>query len=344
MACCKKMDCFNTSAGTCVSILSASATPLCPRNFQGISSNLSVTFSLGGYTFSEVFGSDTLDFKFTRAVCDGRQTQDATECTSARACDTATCMTEVTSANQEPRACPVQINPAMQGEEWKTTVACMPCSGSGEPQAHFITQAGWGEGCARECTQQLCDDAEVYDWTDSRCKPCAELWNASLCATRGDKDVAGHLHRVRFSGCHARGENDVRYESCETCPNYESECTSGSFPDAKCGCSACKRDGAFSRHYIGVLPDRNMCTRKDRVMSDGTICKTPCKSTACNGGERVVPCTLPRDTRCASVFPRGVGKTPADITNASSNIHYTLIVACDSGRATKASQIVIVWA
>ena len=117
-------------------------------------------------------------------------------CTRARTC-IAVSMTKVTSSNQEPRVCrgPVHIDMEQEeaDEKWKidsgVSVVFSKC---GERQIAFRNYSGWGEGCARECTQLLC---EVYDWTDHRCKSCENLFNSSLCSQPIEGEMTGHLQR-----------------------------------------------------------------------------------------------------------------------------------------------------
>lgn len=323
-----RVDCFGVSAGECVNIEQASPTPPCGRDTLGVNSSFSLTLSLGGHTFHEVFGMQPLDFQCTTTICDGRQANDTTQCTRARACDTVSCMTEVTSSNQEPRACPVLIDPVKTGDEtWKTLVKCQSCSECGTAQANFRGREGWGMGCARECTHLLCDDGEVYDWTDRKCKGCAALWNPSLCVKSEDgKDVTGHLLRVRFPECRARGGGEVGYGQCWPCTN--SSCPPTKFPDSRCGCSLCMREGARSRVYIDgnnksstLFCQISACASSQTgVHLDGTLCNSKCAASVCNSGERMVQCILPHDTRCVPEFPRAQRARRVGVVNASANL------------------------
>lgn len=324
-----RTDCFDNSPGQCTTKSLASPTPLCGNPVDGTNINWTTVLSLGGHSFEEVFGLGHRDFQCSAEMCDGRQTHDSTQCTRARACDTVTCMTEITSASEEPRACPVFLDSSIDGDEWKVHVLCQPCSKCGDAQMGFHDVSGWGEGCARECTQLLCNDGEVYDWTDKRCKPCTGLWNPKLCVHTGGMDVTGHLHRVRFMDCVARGgQSDTKYGPCSACSNDENECGTGWFPDSKCGCSKCKRENAFSRMYVDMNNAQATAycqiaaceAGKTGVLVDGTICKSSCTKTVCNRGERNVPCLLPHDTRCVPIFPRGHSEVQTDAVNASANL------------------------
>ena len=320
------VDCLGDNSGTCLSPDQASPTPHCSREFLGVDSNISLLLSLGGHSYQDVFGPTVPDFQCS-ILCDGTQTIDTTICTRARACNTVSCMTEVVSSNQEPRACPVYITKGLEEEEkWKVDVKCQSCSECGETQIGVTNESGWGLGCARECTNLLCDDGEVYDWTDNHCKPCVELFNYSLCFQHIEPieaQVTGHLPRVQFKECQARGHVDVQYGTCTVCPSHE--CMSGMHPDATCGCSKCKRDTAMNREYTDATNQNTTmyCQIKaceegrTGVFGDGTICVSPCRRLVCPDGHRQAACMLPHDTRCIPIYPPNNDNRDADAINAS---------------------------
>lgn len=316
-----EVDCIRGNDGTCAPSDLVSPTPHCSREFLGSDSNISLLLSLGGHSYQDVFGSTVPDFACSM-LCDGLQTSDTTRCTRARACNTVSCMTEVSAANAEPRACPVYITKGQENEEkYKKDVKCQSCSECGRSQASVQNKSGWGFGCARECTQILCDDGEVYDWTDKRCKPCQDLFNTSLCG-RSDvgNDVTGHLQRVQFKACNARGQVDVQYGECTACPSYT--CASGLYPNATCGCSQCERLNATNRKYLDTTLYCQVAScesGKTGVFIDGRLCAQPCTSIVCNDGERRSTCMLPRDTRCVPMFPLNEQKREVDVIDASAN-------------------------
>ena len=66
----------------------------------------------------------------------------------------------------------------------------------------------WGEGCARECSLHLCNENDVYDWTDGRCKACTELRDGRLCSLADterlrirETGMTGNLPSLQFMGC-----------------------------------------------------------------------------------------------------------------------------------------------
>lgn len=298
-----------TVACLCVALASQTQEPFCPRTvLNAANRHTPVQVGLSGYSFHEVFGASAADMASRglqcSEVCDGLALADSMRCSGPHACGRRTCL--MGDGERVPRACPAEaVTGAESAEELAAKVGeeCVEC------------EKCEGRGCARECSQLLCYDGQVYDWTTRQCHACTDLRNPELCAASNgfaQRRVSGDVPQVRFDGCVPRGEStllDVRYGSCQECPFQT--CAHDQFPDHGCVCSPCMRAGASHGFYfdengaLAVTYCQAMACEPGRVgvHPDGVTCKRVCAPRVCGAGERLVPCRHPIDTLCVANWP-----------------------------------------
>ena len=333
--------CGGLHAGKCKTTTDLVRTPLCPVK-QDFSSLESRSAGFGSYDFTSIFKAEpeVLDFRCSE-ICDGRKTFNSVECDGPYACNMATCAEDVTEeGNMVPvRACPVVITIAdseniKQDKRKETCVSCSKCGHNNDQGP--IMYDDWGAGCARECSQLLCDAGMVWDWTRKRCSTCEALTDERLCNKRDLSDsevsVTGNLPLLFFEDCIGAGGNlqEISYGACKRCDsNYNNlACFGNNFP-ADCQsagsvlCKQCSR--ATQSLYIDVLQGRWLDTEqllhthcqisacKSRnpnpslqwtgVESSGKLCRKLCEPKVCGEDEILVPCRLPQQARCEPFFP-----------------------------------------
>ena len=245
-------------------------------------SSFKTNFGLGGFSFREVFGKSYELAEFQcRRICDGSQQKisvipsdddsdvvrlhldhgitDGGQCAGPFACDVQACTMESSMNSIEanyriPRGCPaenmdytvVDAHNAHKFDEIRS-VNCQPCSECGKGNSQLVPN--FGRGCAKECTQLICDENEIFDFTRNLiplrdgCTTCQNLHNLSLCSEEDLKilqpnlrDISGNRPMIYFKDCipklglqrqvqySALGFADSTYGSCTQCPMELSQC------------------------------------------------------------------------------------------------------------------------
>ena len=324
--------CGGLREGSCKPKTDLVRTPLCAGNSAGF----------GFYDFTSVFRANARELEFRCSdICDGRTEYDTVECDGPYACNMATCAEDVSEeGNMIPvRACPVVIsNSDDEGTVLlKRREQCVPCKRCG--MSNYIDGSSkygdWGAGCVRECSQLLCSEGMVWDWTGGRCRTCDALSDIRLCSkddTGGmsllQRTVTGNLPLLYFPYCKGGGRNllNIGYGKCKQCDDNSLQACTGSTYPANCKdggtvqCKVCAR--TTQAQYVDLVVGRwleadvwrslhcQISACKDRngrqwtgVESSGKVCTRSCASIVCADDEVLVPCRLPHQAYCHKVFP-----------------------------------------
>jgi hypothetical protein len=337
--------CGGYSAGECKSIEHLVPTPQCP--VEGNDPFKSRATGYGLWDFESVFreNKNLVDFRCSD-VCDGIQTYDTQECDGPYACNMRTCAENIapTGAVIPVRACPVIITKEdTESEiESKRRQKCVPCTLCGhDNDVGRLTHRDWGLGCARECSQLMCDDGMIWDWTLRRCSTCGSLRDIRLCHKDDIKAhnlessmITGNWPLLVFRGCRGSGAKlltEVGVGRCHAC-NKQGSCSARfEFPescrdDSSVNCGVCQRERESSQ--ISVLKGRwldansvatdlhcqiTACKARNNLQwtglhRDGKLCMQKCVDVTCEADEVLIPCRLPHQARCEPGFP-----TPRDV-------------------------------
>lgn len=338
-----RAGCGGLSEGTCKKKTDLVRTPQCSADSTEF---MSASTGFGFYDFESVFRAREVDLDFRcSAICDGSHTVDTVTCDGPYACNMRTCAEDlVEEGNMIPvRACPVVIMPEDDEslKQLKRREQCVPCARCGHVRSSANFFEDWGAGCVRECSQLLCEEGMVWDWTMKGCRSCSSLHDVRLCRKDdivryklGNRVVTGNWPLLFFEGCLGGGRKltDIGYGNCVACDAHvrsiSETCASREFPSAcldivSVQCSACSRNAETM--YIDVLPGRwsklpneNIHVRlhcqisacKQRrgqrwtgVDSSGGVCRRQCIEPLCAVDEILVPCRLPQPARCDRVYP-----------------------------------------
>lgn len=339
--------CGGFSPGECKPTSYLVPTPQCPTDDDPFKAQAT---GFGRWDFASVFRADenAVDFRCSD-VCDGTLNYDSQQCDGPYACNMRTCAASVQEVGVviPVRACPVVITPEDKQDEdiidlkrRATCVTCSECGRVGYDEGIEI-YTDWGVGCARECSQLMCTDGKIWDWTVQECRQCGNLRDMRLCS-RGDVEkynleaskVTGNWPLLMFEGCQGSGAallTDIGVGRCSTCEKrdtcgakyeYPSRCIDAT--NVKCEmCSRVRESVYFSLlkgrwlnliSGTGVLEDLHcqISACKPRqgdkwtgVHRDGTLCHKKClsPSPACTEDQVPVPCRLPHQARCEPGFP-----------------------------------------
>ena len=350
---------FNDAKGECKPTEQLSYTPFCSEkraitslNNAGdatLDENYDFAVGLGGFAYSELFGvpnaSWVSDFQCREACV--AVPDDTSYCGGPYACNTRVCSASFAQDGEDEyrlaRACPVAIedtddrNSIMR----KRRVSCYTCDNCGDvPDADFPELQDWGRGCANECSRLKCDVGEIFDFTDNKCKTCAQLRDIRLCpsstqAALRTTDVSGNSVLLKRDGCREKpGQFDLQrynyyetetaspdphYGDCKECDGQS--CEANKYSDTCDTCTACighdsrpKEQRTWKLLEDGTDQDLfcqlAQCPRGyTGVHSDGALCVDTCMSEvelACTSSEFVMPCQLPHNTRCRPRWPAPV--------------------------------------
>ena len=344
--------CGDFSAGECKAREHLVPTPQCPVTADDPFKSGSTGY--GMWDFESVFRDNKtfIDFRCSD-VCDGAQDYDSQQCDGPYACNMRTCAENIapTGAVIPVRACPVVITSGdgIDVIESKRRQKCVPCMLCGhDNEAGRLTHSDWGAGCARECSQLMCDEGGIWDWTLRRCSTCGSLRDIRLChkddiedQNLGTSMVTGNWPLLVFKGCQGSGAkllNEVGVGRCHACDKRGSCTGRVQFPemcrdDASVECGLCQREKEFS--YISVLKgswlgDRDVpadlhcqitaCKSRDNsewsgVHRDGKLCRRKCLDITCAEDQVLLPCRLPHPVRCEPGFPRLLDVAPTMLMN-----------------------------
>ena len=340
------------------------------------------TLGLGGFSYRELFNVDKTKVPFQcRELCDGvgdtifdqneltgnsepdsfkasrnGEGLDSGYCDGPFACNVLSCVMEGDSQEfqhetRTPYACPVELPEYMRDVNNLTQYAsiieerrrypCQTCAECGSRRPNLATD--WGRGCARECSQLLCEVNQIYDWTDQTCKRCVDLQNPDLCTTedrlglqKDGGDISGNRPKIVFDNCVAKPELTktlaISYGTCRLCEDdLTMDCPDGEYhagcddaASAAGSCAACyarKNLVLSTQTYLNATFEENpvycqlkRCspTRarpKTGVSDIGDICHRDCVQQTCDAGEYPLPCVLPHDARCVPEFPKKIHNT-----------------------------------
>ena len=362
--------------GRCIPAKLATRTPLCEDEGQ------QRTLGLGGFSYRELFNVDKTKVPFQcRELCDGLDDTildtslltgnseldsfkaerngeglDSGYCDGPFACNVLSCVMEGDTQEfqhetRTPYACPVELPEYMRHESNLTMYAsiiderrqypCQTCAECGSLRPNLATD--WGRGCARECSQLLCEVNQIYDWTDKTCKRCVDLQDPDLCTTedrlglqKDGGDISGNRPKIAFDNCVAKPELTqtlaISYGTCRLCEDDQSvHCADGEYhagcDDTASGagsCAACYArenlvlstqkylNASFHENPVYCQLKRCSPTRarpKTGVSDTGDICHRDCVQQTCDAGEYPLPCVLPHDARCVPEFPKKIHNT-----------------------------------
>lgn len=365
-----------TAKGRCIPAKLATRTPLCQDDQQ------QETLGLGGFSYRELFNVDKTKVPFQcRELCDGLDDTildtslltgnselasfkanrdgeglDSGYCDGPFACNVLSCVMEGDSQDYQHEtrtayACPVELPEYMRHESNLTLYAsiieerrqypCQTCAECGSLRPNVATD--WGRGCARECSQLLCEVNQIYDWTDKTCKRCVDLQDPDLCTTedrlglqKDGGDISGNRPKIAFDNCVAKPELTqtlaISYGTCRLCEDDPSvHCADGEYhagcddtASAAGSCAACYArenlvlstemylDVNFQENPVYCQLKRCSPTRarpKTGVSDTGDICHRDCVQQTCDAGEYPLPCVLPHDARCVPEFPKKIHNT-----------------------------------
>ena len=339
--------CGGFSPGECKPASYLVPTPQCPTDDDPFKARAT---GFGRWDFTSVFRADenTVDFRCSD-VCDGTLNYDSQQCDGPYACNMRTCAASVQEVGVviPVRACPVVITPEDKQDEdiidLKRRASCVTCSECGRLgyEAGIQTYRDWGVGCARECSQLMCTDGKIWDWTAQECRQCGNLQDMRLCS-RGDVEkhnleaskVTGNWPLLMFEGCQGSGAallTDIGVGRCLPCDKrdacgavYEYPARCLDTTNVKCELCSRERESVFFSLLkgrwlnfvsgVGVLEDLHcqISACKPRqgekwtgVRRDGTLCHRKCLSPvpACTEDQVLVPCRLPHQSRCEPGFP-----------------------------------------
>ena len=365
-----------TAKGQCIPAKLATRTPLCEDEGQ------QRTLGLGGFSYRELFNVDKTKVPFQcRELCDGvddtifdknllagnseltsfkekrdGEGLDSGYCDGPFACNVLSCVMEGDTQEfqhetRTPYACPVELPEYMRHQSNLTLYAsiieerrqypCQTCAECGSLRPNLATD--WGRGCARECSQLLCEVNQIYDWTDKTCKRCVDLQDPDLCTTedrlglqKDGGDISGNRPKIAFDNCVAKPELTqtlaISYGTCRLCEDDQSvHCADGEYhagcDDTASGagsCAACYArenlvlstqkylNASFHENPVYCQLKRCSPTRarpKTGVSDTGDICHRDCVQQTCDAGEYPLPCVLPHDARCVPEFPKKIHNT-----------------------------------
>ena len=305
--------------------------------------------------------SDEMKKETALAIYAGRSF-DSGYCKGPFACDVHSCVIFTPSNDwdasyMQASACPVHIDDDLERMLWSVandemnavvvavnamrSVPCSTCERCGYDRPSQVQSramqgyATWGAGCVRECTETLCKDNEVWDWTEvdiwKKCKQCRDLSDVRLCLTKEQKyfvavDVSGNLPKIYFDGCHGKSTNtrtnrlEATYGNCVVCPSEEDLCAASEYY-ATChwdeeeqkmtvDCESCRASTSGSSHYFNGSTERKLYCQKEVCGNDRTgvtvdvtphrTCNRRCNTVLCADDEVLLPCVLPHYARCVS--------------------------------------------
>lgn len=291
---------------------------------------------------------------------------DSGYCKGPFACDVHSCVifnpsNDWDAAYMAASACPVHIDAALEQRLWAApedasllaaiksmrSTRCSSCERCGydRPSAADAEAmhafATWGAGCVRECTETMCGNDEVWDWTEGevwkKCKPCAALSDVRLCPTKQQQyfvasDVSGNLPKIFFEECHGKSTNtltnrlEATYGMCVPCPLDENSIVSGEYystcrwdDDDKVVTpvpASCRMTTGVNSYYFNGTANRKVYCQKPVCGQDRTgvtvdvtphrTCNRRCQSVLCAGGQVLLPCVLPHYARCVSAVSDNV--------------------------------------
>ena len=360
----------DTAAGRCVRHDLVSRTPFCAEEPDGSVDGSVTSLGLGGFSFREVFGLNSNEVGFQcRRSCDSStrldrlnniipftwdgfsQTDndkgvDTGYCDGPFACNVMACTMqgdteEYQESTRVPYSCPVDLDQELYLKPEKNeslvrnrrSMSCQTCQecGSDAPAAGSLSALNWGRGCAKECSQLICVNDQIFDWTDKTCKDCTDLRDLRLCSTDdraamnlNGRDISGNRPKYFFENCRPKlvDENmsSITYGDCRTCLDQNDVmCPDGEY-HAECGteCAACRPHGQsvpytiMYRNLSGVdVPlycQARACEtvagrQRTGVMNMGALCHRDCVRAECEAGEYHLGCVLPHDERCVPAFP-----------------------------------------
>jgi len=335
---CKNREGHNNAFGRCVKKTLLTRTPECPR--MNAFTKTFQTIGLGGYGYTDVFGVNENQTQFQcRQPCDsttavvnvehvkqkeklwdlGYGVVDSGYCTEAYACNTVSCLTQ--AENRETMACPQKIEDdddatSILRKRGDSCVSCESCI---------------GRGCV-DCAQLLCDDGEVWDWTEDdltfKCKKCSSLRDTNLCRNSNLIDFkpehwpSGLIPIVKFDGCVGKNEQSLKsmtYGRCEkiddvltqTCDQLEQFYSRS---EGKCVSCLPRNTRMQEIVYQNSTGDQHRtycqitgCKSADvtGVSKWGMLCTEECSEKTCQDTEQLVSCVVPHDTRCVSTHMPG---------------------------------------
>lgn len=290
---------------------------------------------------------------------------DSGYCKGPFACDVHSCVIFTPSNDwdasyMQASACPVYINRELEQMLWNVpnhatdernevvvavnamrSVPCSTCERCGHDRPSQVQSramqgyATWGAGCVRECTETLCKDNEVWDWTEvdmwKKCKQCIDLSDFRLCSTKEQQyfvasDVSGNLPKIFFDGCHGKSTNtrtnrlEATYGTCVVCDTDEDSCSANEYystchwddeeQEMTVDCEACRASTSASSYYFNGTTNRKLYCQKEVCGNDRTgvtvdvsphrTCNRRCNTVLCADDEVLLPCVLPHYARCVS--------------------------------------------
>lgn len=359
-----------TAKGRCVRHDLVSRTPFCAEESDGSVDGSVTSLGLGGFSFRELFGLNSNEVSFQcRRSCDSStrldrlnnqhpftwdgfsQTDndkgvDTGYCDGPFACNVMACTMqgdteEYQESTRVPYACPVDLDQELyllpeKNESLvrnRRSVSCQTCQecGSDAPAEGSLSALNWGRGCAKECSQLICVNDQIFDWTDKTCKDCTDLRDLRLCSTDdraamnlNGRDISGNRPKYFFENCRPKlvDENmtSITYGDCRTCLDQSDVmCPDGEY-HAECGteCAACRPHGQSVPYttmyrnlsgddvplYCQVRACETVAGReRTGVMNMGALCHRDCVRVKCEAGEYHLGCVLPHDERCVPAFP-----------------------------------------
>lgn len=336
---CKNREGHNNAFGRCVKKTLLTRTPECPR--MNAFTTTFQTIGLGGYGYTDVFGVNENQTQFQcRQPCDsttavvnaehvkqqeklwdlGYGVVDSGYCTEAYACNTVSCLTQ--AANREIMACPQKIEDdddatSILRKRGDSCVSCESCI---------------GRGCV-DCAQLLCDDGEVWDWTEDdltfKCKKCSSLRNTNLCRNSNLIDFkpehwpSGLIPIVKFDGCVGKNEQSLKNMTYGRCKKIDDVLTQTcdqreefySRSEGKCVSCLPRNTRMQEIVYQNSTGDQHRtycqitgCKGADvtGVSKWGMLCTEECSEKTCQDTEQLVSCVVPHDTRCVSTHMPGI--------------------------------------
>ena len=352
----------NDAHGKCVKTEFATRTPLCPSHQYDADWNIEKTeqLGLGGFTFSEVFGSDENHTTFQcRLPCDGSNyngEKDLGYCTGPFSCNIPSCTMQSDDkteglTNLQARGCPKEeILDTDSDEEIRAKLSgtCQLCE---ECQ---------GRGCARECSQLKCESGEIWDFTETRtrnkCKLCHELTDHALCQegfyeqNLQTTDISGNRPKFQFEECQPKLATNtfteinnemvphrIGYGNCSKCPDESvGKCLDGEYHascDEEIECVTCHPHGSIelisSTYTTATGVTRPLycqvstCADPELTGVDewGVFCETECGPLECDESEILLPCLLPHPRRCKPAYPvKRAGQIKVDHVPAHANV------------------------
>ena len=318
-------------------------TPLCPEDVEDAFGNVvyQTQLGLGGFSFVSAFSKDEEDVDFACSQeCRGDKNGDQGQCDGPFACNVKTCLQQqgdytVTRPLPPTMVCPVYMTTEESQDFWtheavveaKRRERCVACDECG--RQNYEERVGlydhWGAGCARECSLHLCENDDIFDWTDGVCKACTELRDGRLCSASDaerlrirETGMTGNLPFLTFVGCAGRAEgfDNVHYGRCELCDSvtcdvdeYEVSCHAPQ-------CQKCDRRrtpavDVLRQHWrdengddVPLYCQMSACLEAGRtgVQDHGPVCEAECRETGLRDAEDVaIACLLPHDKRCQPV-------------------------------------------